>query len=1470
MEKQTIMWTALPNGVTVVDGKPMLNLSVYTSFRLMSTAKGMMTLTSFPDLLDWGTKIKSGLTVKLEFGGGPTLPAKLKSEQIEPELWPLLFTAESPVKPYEYDDLSKRIIHSYPVKNVESFIKNQYSDVAIENPAEFPDGNQLMKRLEPIGLYHYGVEKAPAGAPAGKTMVLPGITRQGMVQDAVRFSPKVRATVERQSQLLLKTPSMTLKTPAAKAYQNILQELDTKRAVKDGSPDATKDFLQLSIFHTPQGTPTKAKGKAVISPIDRVKMAIPTVDVHEALSSLGDYPELMQRLGLVLDLQVPLDSTIPAASTLKVVPQLSASFTVNTVTAMPKTAYQLTASSFRATPKAGSTDLKNGLLNLGNTSAFDVVQLDVDGAALKLLNLAATLEQLERVPAPQEPIVVADASGKQGLAALGLANEIPKILKVAQRVSLPSLRSAGLSVVRVDRPQVVVAMIDSANAHNALLKNAEAKLPAAAPKGTTKTETVETILYADDLVRGYRIDVWSSDNSAWHSLCMRKGKFNFTRKAGTDRTFSEEAIVGMATTEAADGSSDDLKLGESLFRWDGWSLAAPRPGKTIGPDDTVQAITNKSNTPYGLEVGMKAEAKSLPKLRFGTRYRLRARAVDLAGNGLTLDQCAPMGFEGATAEKTYLRHEPVSSPAMLLRTQMKPGESLENITIRSNYDKSVDEYAQAHSLTNYIPERHLVAPKLPQQMIETHGRFDGLDPATSYSLITNRDGNFSPPADPNDPNAQFKAGDVILSQDLVTLPYLPDPVAKGASLTFFDRKRKQIGSVRLVDFYSGGATWPNPVSFRLRLVEGTGEPKWEQDGPRVLTVYVPKAERVIMRYSCTLPSDLLEQQAIWKWVEDRNPSNLSDLRNTALQGRHWMLTPFREAIFVHPVQQPLEEPKIEKLSPTKGLGETFAQLNGRVTLHGLSTARVDLEAEWQEPVDDLTLPEPTTINGKGHVLDAAPGEDHVAMTLGNPETPTQQPGAAPAGEVNLMLFPVTPMKMVRPGQVLAPGVQHVVAPGAQQVAAPGVLQAQTAQKQALTASFAKFEIQGPDMPMGTSFAHFRAEKGILQLVPPTLDLGSRKHEFGDTRYRKVHYTAIATTRFREHFLDLLFPPSSDTSKTLPGETVIPLTRQGSVDAIVLNSARPAVPKSQYVLPTFSWERKEDEATVISRRCCGGLRVYLERPWYSSGDGELLGVTLNAAGSFVDEGDPLRAYVTQWGLDPIWKSSGTIKNAPTLSDFTLATQKSTNVILDEIASKVVHVAGHEVVYEKERKLWFTDIGLDGGTAYFPFVRLALVRFQPNSIAKAHISRVVLTDFIQIVPDRTAAVTVNSEKKVTVQVAGVFGLREPQELSTPVQLRSHQFFTAVLEKKTGAGSFDWAPVKPETPAQQMMTAVVNPDLMTPMKQYGAKMVWAKEITVPDPVLKRGTGAYRVVIKEYEVYQTSNTETGTRLVYADAIEF
>ena len=52
-----------------------------------------------------------------------------------------------------------------------------------------------------------------------------------------------------------------------------------------------------------------------------------------------------------------------------------------------------------------------------------------------------------------------------------------------------------------------------------------------------------------------------------------------------------------------------------------------------------------------------------------------------------------------------------------------------------------------------------------------------------------------------------------------------------------------------------------------------------------------------------------------------------------------------------------------------------------------------------------------------------------------------------------------------------------------------------------------------------------------------------------------------------------------------------------------------------------------------------MRIYLERPWFSSGDGELLGVLLARGGD--DNSARLREdqsgfpFVSKWGADPIW-------------------------------------------------------------------------------------------------------------------------------------------------------------------------------------------------------------------------------------------
>ncbi len=60
---------------------------------------------------------------------------------------------------------------------------------------------------------------------------------------------------------------------------------------------------------------------------------------------------------------------------------------------------------------------------------------------------------------------------------------------------------------------------------------------------------------------------------------------------------------------------------------------------------------------------------------------------------------------------------------------------------------------------------------------------------------------------------------------------------------------------------------------------------------------------------------------------------------------------------------------------------------------------------------------------------------------------------------------------------------------------------------------------------------------------------------------------------------------------------------------VPSSARPPAPHLLYAVPLFGWERAEEGRTRTARRRGGGLRLFLARPWFASGDGELPGAVL---------------------------------------------------------------------------------------------------------------------------------------------------------------------------------------------------------------------------------------------------------------------
>src|SRR5205085_5757382 len=156
----------------------------------------------------------------------------------------------------------------------------------------------------------------------------------------------------------------------------------------------------------------------------------------------------------------------------------------------------------------------------------------------------------------------------------------------------------------------------------------------------------------------------------------------------------------------------------------------------ITNDEGAAELPNQAATSFGLEATFKAQPGTLPRLRFGGRYRLRARAVDLAGNSL------PPGGDATatdspvnTDEIVYTRFEPVVAPIVVALEPPKEGESIERVVIRG----------EAASPATGSAERLLAPPKGGQSLAEKHGMFDTPQGwrTGAYELIVNHEGSFS-------------------------------------------------------------------------------------------------------------------------------------------------------------------------------------------------------------------------------------------------------------------------------------------------------------------------------------------------------------------------------------------------------------------------------------------------------------------------------------------------------------------------------------------------------------------------------------------------------------------------------------------------------------------------------------------------------------------------------------------------------
>jgi hypothetical protein len=253
------------------------------------------------------------------------------------------------------------------------------------------------------------------------------------------------------------------------------------------------------------------------------------------------------------------------------------------------------------------------------------------------------------------------------------------------------------------------------------------------------------------------------------------------------------------------------------------------------------------------------------------------------------------------------------------------------------------------------------------------------------------------------------------------------------------------------------------------------------------------------------------------------------------------------------------------------------------------------------------------------------------------------------------------------------------------------------------------------------------------------------YDFGDARHRAVTYRAVSGTRFREYFG--------------PGDEREFLREGVGQVRHVPSRIRPRTPRVDSIVALSASTRQvvmEGNVKVFKgEHLPKGVRVYLKRPWHSSGEGELLGVLA------ARDADAATAIVA----NPAWQDKTSLLGADLyeswlmggyelgMTQFLGRSLTAVDTVIPGINGGVdkFGIAGYAVSYDPEREQWFADVLLPQAVidSSNMFLRLSLVAYQEHAQAVSgsgnaidiRSSGLVVTDPVQLTSDRgvTARIT-----------------------------------------------------------------------------------------------------------------------------------
>ncbi|MDJ0768173.1 MAG: hypothetical protein QNJ12_05235 [Ilumatobacter sp.] len=951
----------------------------------------------------------------------------------------------------------------------------------------------------------------------------------------------------------------------------------------------------------------------------------------------------------------------------------------------------------------------------------------------------------------------------------GMAAAI-ELLDVVADVQSGSPEEIGLPPI----PEAGLSLLDEDKAVNLL-----ARLERQWEVATTETE-----LWSEDIVVGYRYDLRRDDSKDWLSPWQRDATspgYEFPGSAlvhepGPDEGWQTEMLFtntqrsfGPIGEEV--GEFTNYWIDQNVFRWQGWSLVAGEPGRMLDKDgqpaDRPAGSSAGTASPVSFAVDYFAVPLTLPRLRYGSQYEVRGRVVDLAGNSITVAN----GVSDAALISnlaTYGRLSPIPVP-VLVREELRPvpgwGDATAVIVLKSEWDQD--------DATVSPTTRMILPPAIAQARLELHGyplSGDGIDPA-SYTELATRDSR-----SPTDLCTYDATNDELISitgpgDAPPAIPYLTDPAASGLA---FEGLPGAAGTT-IVPLDGG---WPEHVGTRLKVRAGNEAPVVDLASLDDLTVWVPKGCDIATELSCAVRGDLVGDF----YVHNNQPVPLQPgIAATMQSGRHWMTSSRTSVRLVHAVRQPLTIPVIADTVDTPSadrpfIGAVEAAFSGEVAFDDKVTGSIVVTGEWTDKIDDLTQPAPISVT--------------THRVIGTYDVPASSPLVFTDTQIDLHdtrrhdVF-IDAEALSRFSRYFAEQVEITLVNAGQTVDSRGFTSTNFLVRNTATGELYQEGVQYSADPVNGTIARIPGG-GAPPATPVT-----------------VEYIPLPISRF---------------------------STEGGVEKVHLvvpNSAPPAAVQVKRIMPSAERRRWDTQSATRLRHWGQTFRVYLDRPWCITGDGEQLAVVIQpaAAGEVTD--------MTRWGRDPL--TTDLVVDPPSTADFTRATH-----VMTDVDGTGLDVAAHDVEYDPARKEWYCDITIEPPLGYRQWVTLALARFQRDSIDGAHL--------------------------------GPIHQSEPLRLGVTrqVRLRPRSGTLRVVASGRGVGNPMYARIEQADPAVadvDLGWAELLPDRLLDLRSMLGVDRWVAGIALPPT-----TTPLRLVLEEREPTEIDDDGTivdGERVVYVETFE-